>query len=406
MASPSIGLATSPSFRRRLTLILGILAAVGPFSIDMYLPAFPLLAQSLGTSVAAVQLTLATYLAGLAVGQIVYGPLADRLGRRLPLLVGLAVYIVASFACAAATSLEVLAAARFVQALGASAGMVISRAVVRDHFDERESAGIYSSLMLVMGAAPILAPLIGGQLAPFAGWRSLFFALAAIGAAMFAMVYAALPESLSAEARSRSGALQTVRAMGGIVRNVRFLRFTLAGGAIQAAMFAYISGSPFVFIEIFGVDPKHYGLLFGANAVGLIAASQLNRWLIPRIGTLRALRGGIVVATGAFAGVFAASGPGASLAVVAPLIFVGIASVGLVLPNATASAMAPFGKDAGLASAVLGTLQTACGALAAVAVSLLSNGTAGPMAIVMLASAGVALAAVLPVAASREPVTA
>lgn len=384
--------------KRRLTLILGTLAAIGPFSIDMYLPSFPTLARSLGTSVAAVELTLATYLAGLAAGQLLYGPLADRLGRRAPLLGGLALYVLASLACAAAPSLAVLAAARFVQALGGCAGMVISRAVVRDHFDEKESAQLYSSLMLVMGAAPILAPLIGGQLVAHVGWRAIFVTLACIGAAMLTMVAVALPESLPPSARRKQGPGEIARSLGGMLKQIQFVRLSLAGGAMQAAMFAYIAGSPFVFIELFGVPPERYGFLFGANAFGLITSSQINRWLVPRIGVLRALRGAIVVAALAYVALFVASGTDAGLAVIAPPIFVGISCVGFALPNATALAMAPHGKQAGLASALLGTLQTGCGALASTGVSALADGSARPMATVMLTCGLVAFAAASPIA--------
>ncbi|AKU92549.1 multidrug effflux MFS transporter [Vulgatibacter incomptus] len=381
---------------RRLTLVLGTLSAIGPFSIDMYLPSFPTLARSLGTSVSSVQLTLATYLAGLAAGQLLYGPLADRLGRRTPLLAGLALYVAASLACAAAPDLPFLAAARFVQALGGCAGMVIARAVVRDFFDERESARLYSSLMLVMGAAPILAPLVGGQLLAHAGWRAIFVTLAGIGAAMFTLVATSLPESLPVDARRRQGFREIARSLGELLRQLPFVRLSLAGGAMQAAMFAYIAGSPFVFIELHGVPAERFGLIFGTNAFGLIAASQINRWLVPRLGVLRVLRTAIAGAALAYVGLLIAAGSGAGLPVILPLIFVGIASVGFALPNSTALAMAPQGKRAGLASALLGTLQTTCGALASTLVSALADGSAQPMAAVMLGCGLLALVAAAP----------
>jgi DHA1 family bicyclomycin/chloramphenicol resistance-like MFS transporter len=381
-----------PPPRLRLTLVLGALAGLGPFSIDMYLPSFPSLAQSLGVSVAAVQLTLATYLAGLALGQLLYGPLSDRLGRRRPLLAGLALYVVASLLCAVAPSLPVLAGARFVQALGGCAGLVISRAVVRDHFDARGSASLYSSLILVMGVAPIVAPLLGGQLLQVAGWRAVFVFLAALGAAGWAMVALLLPESLPPASRARRTPLEAVRAMGALFGQGHFLRLALAGGASQAAMFAYISGSPFVFIELFGVPPSRYGLLFGANAFGLIAASQLNRVLVPRFGVVRVLRGAVGLAPVAYAALFLLARGGAGLWGVLPPLFLGIATVGLALPNATAAAMSAFGgSQAGSASALLGTLQMGCGAAAATAVSALADGTARPMTGVMLLCAALGL---------------
>ncbi len=376
-------------------LILGTLTAIGPLSIDMYLPSFPSVARSLGTDVAAVQLTLATYLAGLAVGQLVYGPLSDRIGRRAPLIGGLALYVVASVACAFAPSLGFLAGARFVQALGGCSGMVISRAIVRDQFDERDSAGLYSSLMLVMGAAPILAPSIGGQVLLIGTWRTLFGVLAVTGTVFLAIAVFLLPESLATEARNRHGLGQTLRSLSVMLRNSRFRRMSLAGGAAGAAMFAYISGSPFVFIELFGVPPQQYGLIFGMNAMGLIAASQLNRWLVHRSGIMAVLRAAILVAVVAYGVVWAGARAEAGLRVILPALFFGIASVGLINPNATAAAMAPFGRQAGVASALFGTLQSTLGAAAAVAVSAFANGTAMPMATVMLFCATLALVLVM-----------
>ena len=382
--------------RLRLTLLLGVLAALGPLSIDLYLPSFPTVARSLGTTVARVQLTLATYLAGLAVGQLAYGPLSDRFGRRPPLLAGLGLYLAAALACAAAPSLWVLAAARFVQALGGCAGMVVSRAVVRDHFDVRESARVYSSLLLVMGAAPILAPLVGGQVLALGGWRAIFLVLAAVAAALLVLIARGLPESLPPEARRREGPGETLRAFRNAFGHGAFVRLSLAGGAIQAAMFAYIAGSPFVVIELFGVRPSRFGLIFGANALGLVAASQVNRWLAHRIGVRAALHRGIAIALLAYGALFVAVRAGAGLPLLLPALFVGVSMYGLVVPNATAAAMAHFGAQAGSASAALGVLQAACGALASTAVSALADGTARPLATVTLVCAAAAAALVAP----------
>lgn len=382
--------------RRRLTLLLGVLAALGPLSIDMYLPSFPTVARSLGTTVARVQLTLATYLAGLAVGQLAYGPLSDRLGRRPPLLAGLGLYVAAALACAAAPNLGVLAAARFVQALGGCAGMVVSRAVVRDHFDVGESARVYSSLLLVMGAAPILAPLLGGQVLAVGGWRAIFLVLAAVAAGLLALIAVGLPESLPPEARRREGPGETLRAFGRALGHGAFVRLSLAGGAIQAAMFAYIAGSPFVLIELFGVRPSRFGFIFGTNALGLVAVSQLNRWLAHRIGVRAALHRGVAVALLAYGALFVAVRAGGGLPLILPALFLGVSMYGLVVPNATAAAMEHFGSQAGSASAVLGVLQATCGALASTAVSGLADGTARPLATVTLACAALAAALVIP----------
>lgn len=375
-----------------LVWLLGALAALGPLSIDLYLPSFPDIARSFHTDVAAVQLTLAVYLFGLAAGQFLYGPLSDRFGRRNPLLGGLALYAVGSFVAAAAPSLALLAAARLLPALGGCAGMVISRAVVRDLFDERESARLYSSLFLVMGVAPILAPLLGGQLLAVAGWRSIFVILGLFGTAVLVLLARRLPESLHPDARSQAGPAAIARGSWSILRTRRFLCLGLAGGAMQGAMFAYISGSPFVFIELLGVPAARFGLYFGLNALGLIACSQLNRWLAPRFGVLPVLRGAVTFGAVAFAvlvGVVLRGDP--RLATVMPPIFLGMSSLGLVLPNLAAAVMAPFGAQAGLASALLGTLQMVAAALAAAVVSGLANGTALPMAGVMAGCSAVAL---------------
>ncbi|AKT39634.1 Bcr/CflA family multidrug efflux MFS transporter [Chondromyces crocatus] len=396
--TPAASTETGPEIpsELRLALILGALSALGPLTIDMYLPSFPALARSLGVNIAAVQLTLATYLAGLAVGQLAYGPLADRFGRRLPLLAGLGLYIAASLVCAVTTNLPALATARFIQALGGCSGMVISRTVVRDHFDERGSARLYSSLMLVMGVAPILAPLLGSQVLLVASWRAIFLALALAGTAALFLIALTLPESLPVQHRQRHSLAAILRTFGGLVRERRFLRLSIAGGTTQAAMFAYISGSPFVFIELFHVSPQRYPFIFGANALGLIAASQLNRWLVVRLGVIRVFRGAVVVALLAHATLWLSVRLDAGLLFMLPALFVGIASGGLILPNVTAAAMAPFSATAGSASALLGTLQMTCGALASTAVSILADGTALPMVTVMLTCAVLASILVAP----------
>lgn len=377
-----------------LVWLLGALAALGPLSIDMYLPSFPAIAEGFGTDVAAVELTLAAYLGGLAAGQFAYGPLSDRYGRRGPLLAGLGVYALGSFACAVAPTLGLLAAGRLVQALGGCAGMVISRAIVRDRFDDAAASRLYSSLFLVMGVAPILAPLLGGQIVAHAGWRPIFLVLGLAGASILALMAGSLTESLPPERRVARGLGEILRSSLDILGNLRFVCLGVASGAMQGAMFAYIAGSPFVFIELLGVPADRYGLLFGANAFGLIACSQANRWLAPRFGVLPVLRGAVLVGASAFALLTVLAARGAGLWGLMPAIFVGIASLGLVYPNITTAVMSPFGAKAGLASALLGTLQMVCGALAAAAVSSLANGTAVPMAGVMCGCGALALALV------------
>jgi MFS transporter, DHA1 family, multidrug resistance protein len=365
----------------RLTIILGCLAAFGPLSIDMYLPSLPTLAQEFRTDTAAAQLTLSIFFIGLAFGQALYGPIADRYGRKRPLLFGCALYMLASIACVLAPSIESLVALRLAQALGGCAGMVISRSVVRDLFDAHESARVYSFLMLVMGIAPITAPLLGGQLLALFGWRAIFWLLGGFGLTCLLMVAFGLPESLPAERRNRAGIGRSLGVYLQLLADRRFVGYALAGGFLSAGMFAYISGSPFVVIELYGVSPQQYGWIFGTNALGLIIASQLNRWLLARY------RGDTILfatlATAAAASVVlvlvAALGLGGLAGLLLPL-FVCIASVGLVGPNTAAAAMAPYGRSAGRAPARLGTLQFVVGALSGIVVGALYNGTALPMA--------------------------
>lgn len=364
----------------KLTVILGVLAAFGPLSIDMYLPGLPSIAQEFGTETAAAQQTLSIFFVGLALGQVLYGPLADRLGRRQPLLFGCAMYALASVGCALTTSIPSLMALRFLQALGGSAGVVIGRSVVRDLFDPRESARMFSFLVLVMGIAPITAPLIGGQLLVAFGWRAIFLTLGVFGLLCLAMVWFWLEESLPVERRVREGMGAAVRTYGRLLVDGRFMGFALAGGLASAAMFAYISGSPFVFIELNGVPPQFFGFLFGMNALGLIAASQLNRVLLERYTSLQLLTVALAVTAGSALLLLAitAAGLGGFVGMLV-LLFVCIASTGMVGPNATALAMAPYGRQAGSASAVLGATQFMAGALAGALVGILANGTALPM---------------------------
>jgi DHA1 family bicyclomycin/chloramphenicol resistance-like MFS transporter len=365
----------------RLAVILGSLAAFGPLSIDMYLPGLPSLASDFQSDTATAQLTLSLFFVGLAFGQAFYGPIADRIGRKRPLLFGCALYAAASLACALAPSIELLIAARLAQAIGGCAGMVLSRSVVRDLFEQREAARMFSFLMLVMGLAPITAPLIGGQLLALFGWRAIFWLLAGFGLLCLLMVAFALPETLPAERRTRANIGQALAIYGRLLADRKFVGYALAGGFVSAAMFAYISGSPFVFIQIYGVAPQHYGYIFGANALGLVLASQLNRWLLARWRSETILSAALLidVLAGLLLLLVAATRLGGLPGLLAPL-FICIASVGLISPNTTAVAMEPHGRIAGSASALLGTLQFVLGAGVGALVGALYNGTALPMA--------------------------
>ncbi|WP_407292376.1 multidrug effflux MFS transporter [Stutzerimonas zhaodongensis] len=374
----------------QIVLILGALSAFGPLAIDFYLPAFPTMARAFATDVEHVQLSLAVYFIGLALGQLVYGPLADRYGRRGPLLAGVALFTLASLACAFAPSLDWLIAARFVQALGGCAGIVLTRAVVRDSCDPVQGAKVFSQLMLVMGLAPILAPLAGGLLMSAFGWQSIFVSLTIFSALCGIAVALRLPETLPADApkHALSGTFGRYVAL---FRDGEFIAFALAGGVAMAGMFAYIAGSPFVFIELYGVPAEHYGWLFGSNAAGFILVSQINTRLLRLRGPGFWLRRVVwfYFACGAALLLIALSKPDALWPLLIPL-FAGLASLGSIIPNATACAMAKQGKQAGLASALMGSMQFCVAAFASAAVGWMHNGTAVPMALAITVCAGLA----------------
>ncbi|MFC6594372.1 Bcr/CflA family multidrug efflux MFS transporter [Kitasatospora paranensis] len=376
--------------RLRLILVLGALSAFGPLSLDMYLPAFPSLAADLGVHDADVQLTLTACLLGLALGQLAVGPLSDSRGRRTPLLAGLACYAVASLACAFAPTAGTLTGLRFVQGMAGAAGIVISRAVVRDLYDGVEAARFFSLLMLVNGLAPILAPVLGSQLLRFADWRAVFAVLAVIGVLLLAAAALALPESLPAERRTAGGLGRSVRSFGGLLADRRFMGHALSAGAVFAAMFAYISGSSFVLQQVYGLSAQQFGLVFGGNALGLVLLGQLNARLLRSRSPEALLRVGLALSAAGGAGLLTAVTAGLGLWAVCASLALVVGAVGFVMPNATALALSGQAQ-AGTASALLGLLQFAFGALAAPLVGLGGSGSALPMASVIAAFAAAAL---------------
>jgi DHA1 family bicyclomycin/chloramphenicol resistance-like MFS transporter len=369
---------------RRLAVILGALTAVGPLAIDMYLPALPTIAREFGVQVASVQASLAAYFVGIAIGQAFYGPLSDAVGRKPALSFGLVVFIVASIGCAWAEDVVMLNSFRFLQALGGCAPIVIPRAVVRDYFDQVGSIRMLSVLMLVFGLGPILAPLIGGQLLVNFGWRSVFWLLAAYAIVWLIVVTVFLPESLPV-ARRRPQAIRVVfDVYARLLRDRTYIGYVLSGALIFAGLLAYISGSPFIFIELFDVPPERYGLFFGVNALGIVSASQINRWLATRVDARRIV--GVMLSVAMIASLVllfdAYSGLGGFAGILVPLFFY-IACHGFVLPNTTALAMAPHGQVAGSASALLGTIQFVLGSITGTLVGAFANGTAVPLAAVI-----------------------
>jgi len=375
---------------RRLAVILGALTAVGPLAIDMYLPGLPTIGREFGVDAAATQVSLASYFAGVAVGQAFYGPLSDAVGRKPALYFGLVVFILSSIGCAWADSVSTLVLFRFLQALGGCAPIVIPRAIVRDYFDQVGSIRMLSMLMLVMGLAPILAPLIGGQLLVNFGWRSVFWVLATYAVVWLVLVAFLLPESLPIERRRRQPASVVLSTYLRLLLDRTYICYVLSGALIFAGLLTYVSGSPYVFIELFHVSPERYGLYFGVNACGIMAASQTNRWLATRVEARRIV--GVVLSVAMAASLVllfdAYSGFGGFAGILIPL-FCYIACHGFVLPNTTALAMAPHGKVAGSASALLGTVQFVLASLTGGLVAALANGTPVPLAAV-IAACGVA----------------
>jgi DHA1 family bicyclomycin/chloramphenicol resistance-like MFS transporter len=367
----------------RTILILGALTAFGPLAIDFYLPAFPAIAQSFGTDEKHVQMTLAAYFLGLSIGQLLYGPVADRFGRRIPLLTGVGLFTAASLACAFAPNLEWLMGARFIQALGGCAGMVISRAVVSDKCDAVGSAKVFSQLMLVMGLAPILAPMLGGLLVNTTGWQSIFLVLTVFSALAALAVALGLPESLP-DYVPRQPLKGALRQYGRLLADPVYLGHALTGGLAVAGMFAYISGSPFVFIKLYGVPAEHFGWLFGTNAAGFILVAQVNARLLAKRGPAFLLARTVWIYLGAGLTLLAVSSLHTEQLwpLLIPL-FVCIASLGCILPNASACAMNGQGNRAGSASALLGCLQFSVAAGAATLVGVLHDGSAVPMAMVI-----------------------
>lgn len=398
-AAPRDGAAVPPAARRTgllLVLVLGGLTATPPLAMDMYLPALPEVTRSLHAPAATVQLTLTACLAGMALGQLAVGPMSDRWGRRRPLLTGLAVYVVATALCALAPNVETLVAFRLAQGLAGAAGIVIARAVVRDLYDGDAMARFFSTLMLVSGAAPIVAPLIGGQILRVTDWRGVFVVLTVVGTALAVLVWTRLPETLPPADRHTGGAAGAVRAMRALLADVPFTGYMLTGGFAFAALFAYISASPFVIQEIYGASPQTFSLLFGVNSVGLVIAGQINgKLLVGRVSLDKVLGAGLVVtvlaATALLLMSAGALGP-VGLAPVAAALFVLMSAMGITLPNSQSLALLRTRHAAGSASALLGTTSFLVGAVASPLVGIAGERTAVPMAIVQLAGALVALA--------------
>ncbi|NJC14596.1 DHA1 family bicyclomycin/chloramphenicol resistance-like MFS transporter [Micromonospora profundi] len=393
--------------RAQLVLVLGALIAIGPLTIDMYLPALPAITSGLETTETAVQLTLTGTLVGLALGQLLIGPLSDVVGRRKPLLAGLAVHIVASVLCVFAPDIAVLGVLRVLQGLGVAAATVVATAVVRDLFSGSAFARIFSRLMLVMGLAPILAPTLGSALLAWTDWRGVFAALAVLGGLLIIVAALKLPETLPVARRRRGGVRATLRDYRGLLNDRAFVGLVLVAGLAMAALFAYVSGSSFVLQQQYGLDEQEFGLAFGAGAVGLIAATQFNVRLLRRFTPQQILISALISGTvfGVLLIVIAATGFGGLGALLAMLWLV-LAATGLAMPNAPALAMTRHSEAAGTAAALLGAVQFGIGAFSAPLAGLFGTGSV-PMAVVIAGGMAAALAVMLlvvPRAALRDTV--
>lgn len=370
----------------QLVVVLGALIALGPLTIDMYLPAFPSISSELGVSDSATQLTLTGMLGGLAVGQLVIGPLSDAFGRKRPLVTGLLSHALASVLAALAPSIAVLATVRVLQGFAGAAVSVVAMAIVRDLFSGYAVARLMSRLMLVIGLAPIIAPTIGGTILTWTSWRGIFGVLAATAVVLTGVAVLGVRETLPPERRRPANLRATLGTYRRLVLDRSFLALVFIGGLMMSAMFAYVSGSSFVLQDGYGLDEVAFGLVFGLNAAGLTIASQLNPLMIRRFGAVNVLSVAMLVGMGAASVLVLGglTGAGGLVGVLVPLSVV-VASVGLSLPNTPALALTRHGEAAGTAAAMLGAVQFGVGALVAPLVGLFGSTTAAPMGLVMVA---------------------
>lgn len=353
-----------------MLVVLGALSAFGPLSMDLYLPSLPSLIGELHTAPALAQLTLSACMVGLACGQLVAGPISDRMGRRRPLLVGVSLFTVASILCALAPTIQVLLVLRLLQGLGGSAGIVLGRAVIRDHYEGVGSARVFSRLQVITGVAPVLAPVIGGALLLVVSWRGLFVVLAAIGLVLVIATAVTLKESLAPENHQGSGVAEYGRMLRRLLGNRRYLAYVLVVGFGVGSLFSYISMSPLVLQRNEGLTPQLFAVVFAVNAVGITLVARLNGALLGRLAPRRLLRGALLIGVGATSLVLVVGRMDAPLFVVLIPLFIAVSMQGAILPNATALALAPFGKGAGFAAALVGTAQFLIGALIGPAVSV------------------------------------
>ncbi|MFC0213449.1 multidrug effflux MFS transporter [Paenibacillus chartarius] len=369
-----------------LVAILGSLAMMGPLTIDMYLPALPSIVTEFRTTESSVQLSLTLYLIGLVVGQLLAGPISDMRGRKTPMLVGLALYAVCSVCIAFSSDIWWLIGLRALQGLAGAAGMVVSRAVVRDLFSGTELTKFFTLLMIVNGAGPIIAPIIGGQLLRFTSWRGVFIVLGAVGVVMFLAVLLGLRETLPAHRRSGGGVGQTAAVFGTLLRDRVFMGYALSSGFVTAALFAYLSGSSFVLQNIFGVSPQFYSLIFAVNGLGFVLASQVTGKLVGRVAEIKLLVSGYILAAVGGLLLLGTLLAGGGLGGVWPAFFLIVSSVGVVGPTSSSLALQNQAKTAGSAAALLGVLSLLFGAVTSPLAGIGGGHTALPLGVLIAAT--------------------
>lgn len=382
--------------RTTIIFVLGGLIALGPLTIDMYLPGFSAIAADLDTTIAMVGLSLTSYFIGISIGQIIYGPLIDRFGRKKPLFVGLLIYAAAAIGCAFSPNIYFLIGIRFILAFGGCVGMVAGRAVVRDLFPTNEIAKIFSSLMLVMGIAPIVAPTLGGYITTHFGWRFIFIILTLFSITILFTVHYFLPQSKAPDANVSLRPGNVLKDYKDVFKEPSFAIYALAGSFSFAGIFAHISGSPFIYMEYFGLSETIYGWIFGLNALGFVVCSQINRlWLRKRNSREIVLKAIAIQSVAGFLLLVYTYLTEPAIVPIFSLILVYIGSLGFIVPNTSAISLQPFITHAGSASALLGSLQMVSGAIASALVSYFHNDTTQPMVMVMATGSFIALGLVL-----------
>ncbi|WP_417335461.1 multidrug effflux MFS transporter [Halobacteriovorax marinus] len=369
----------SRTIEKSLLLILGALAAFGPMTIDLYLPAFVEIGKDLLVPTEDIQYSLTSFLAGLSIGQLIYGPISDRFGRKKPLLIGITIFIIASIFISMVKSLEALVILRFIQALGSCVGMVITRAIIRDLYEPRDAAKVFSLIILVMGVAPIIAPLLGTQILLFSTWRMLFIFLAVFGAVTLLGSIVKIPESLKVVVPIKKGFVNYYE----LLRDRQFLMASFVCGTITAGMFSYIAGSAFIFLNIFKVSATAYPIIFGSNALGFIICSQINARLLNHYSIDSILEKAIFFAIVAATCTLISIGLHLDLIYFLIPLFCSIASIGFIIPNITAKALEFQHERAAVASAMMGSIQFSISSLGSVLVTIFANGTAWPMVLTL-----------------------